>query len=76
MLYLSEVPVNSHSFLDSLFAVEKTRLGFIFAHYTYAAVVTVFVGLDAADVELTIRTVISVLKYKRKRSPTILGTTG
>ena len=76
LLYLSEVPVNPHSFLHSLSAVEKTRLGFIFADNSYAAVVTVFVGLDAADVELTSRVVISVLKYKRKHLPTIFGTTG
>lgn len=63
--YLSKVPVNPHSFLHSFFAVVETRHGFFVADIGYAAIVVIFVGLDAAKVELTSPSIESLLKIKR-----------
>lgn len=67
--YLSEVPVDAHPFLHGLFAVVEARLAFFLAGISQAAVVVVLVRLDAADVELTTRTIVSelqVVKSARK----------
>lgn len=60
--YLTKVPVNPHSFLHSFFTVVETRHGFFVADIGYAAVVVIFVGLDAANVELTSGSIESVLE--------------
>ncbi len=77
--YLSEVPVNPHSFLQRLFAVVKARLSLCFADISYTAVVIVLVGLDATNVELTICTIVNNLKNTKQQknlsNAHILGTT-
>lgn len=71
--YLSEVPVNAHSFLHGLFAFVEARLCVVVVvNVSYTAVVVVFVGFDAPNVQLTGSSKISVLTTKRYR----LGTTG
>lgn len=72
--YLSKVPVNPHSFLHGLFAVVETRLDLVFAGVSQTAVVIVYVGLDAANVQLTSRSIISVLKIISIKIQ--IGTTG
>lgn len=65
MQYLTKVPVNPHSFLHGFFAVVESRYGFFVADIGYTAVVVVFVGLDATDVQLTITSIVSDLKNKK-----------
>lgn len=63
--YLTKVPVDPHSFLNGFFAVVETRHSFFVADIGDTAVVVVFVGLDAADVELTRSSIESVLQNKK-----------
>lgn len=66
--YLGEVPVDPHAFLCGLFAVVQARLSFCGAGVGYTAVVVVFVGLNATDVELASASVISKLQNQRENN--------